>query len=210
MDQQTVSVGRRKAPRQKRSRILVEQILANAGALFEREGYANVSTNRIAEAAHISVGSIYQYFSNREAIAFALYEAASMRLAAAIRRHGIGFFDAPLDEAIRGCVSVVIDLLEKDRYILLKLPTEAPELRAATYSATFDLLSQQLTTTYLSHHFPKADRAVLSIKSYIMQQCFVGLITGYFDEQPAYLPRHTLIEEVTRLIQVYLATAGEA
>jgi len=102
------------------------------------------------------------------------------------------------------------ELFEKDRYILLKLPTEAPGLRAATYSATFDLLVQQLTTTYLAHHFSEADRAVLRIKSYIMQQCFVGLIGGYFDERPDYLPRDTLVEEVTRLIQVYLATAGEA
>src|SRR5450830_1497659 len=62
----------RKEPRQARSKAMVDTILdAMARVLVER-GYAN--TNLVAEAAGISVGSLYQYFPNKDALIFALRE----------------------------------------------------------------------------------------------------------------------------------------
>src|ERR1700736_5178789 len=59
----------RKAPKQERSREMVETILEAAARVFVREGYARATTNRIAAAAGISVGSLYQYFPGKDAIA---------------------------------------------------------------------------------------------------------------------------------------------
>jgi AcrR family transcriptional regulator len=64
----------RKVPRQERSRLTVEAILEAAARVFERQGYAGATTNRIAERAGVSIGSLYQYFPNKDAILVALVE----------------------------------------------------------------------------------------------------------------------------------------
>jgi len=64
----------RKKPVQRRSKVTVEQILIAAAQVFEAHGYAAGTTNRIAERAGVSVGTLYQYFPSKEAVAVALLE----------------------------------------------------------------------------------------------------------------------------------------
>ncbi|HEX7339690.1 MAG TPA: TetR family transcriptional regulator [Rhodanobacteraceae bacterium] len=65
-------VGARKQPRQARSAQLVDDILEAAIRVLVREGARRFTTARVAETAGISVGSLYQYFPNKEAILFRL------------------------------------------------------------------------------------------------------------------------------------------
>jgi AcrR family transcriptional regulator len=62
----------RKEPRQRRSTRLVADILEAAARVLARDGAHRFTTARVAEAAGISVGSLYQYFPNKEAILFRL------------------------------------------------------------------------------------------------------------------------------------------
>jgi AcrR family transcriptional regulator len=62
----------RKQPRQARSTGLVRDILEAAARVLAREGAHRFTTARVAEAAGVSVGSLYQYFPNKEAILFKL------------------------------------------------------------------------------------------------------------------------------------------
>lgn len=64
----------RKKPSQSRSHFTVNQILEAAAQVFADRGYAGGTTNHIASRAGVSVGSIYQYFPNKEAILVALVE----------------------------------------------------------------------------------------------------------------------------------------
>ncbi|MET8054041.1 MULTISPECIES: TetR/AcrR family transcriptional regulator [unclassified Streptosporangium] len=64
----------RKHPRQQRSRETVAAILEAAAQLFQRHGYADTTTNKIAERAGVSIGSLYQYFPNKDALLVALAE----------------------------------------------------------------------------------------------------------------------------------------
>jgi AcrR family transcriptional regulator len=68
----TPVVSARKAPRQSRSKQLVEAILEAAIRVLSREGATRFTTARVAETAGVSVGSLYQYFPNKEAILFRL------------------------------------------------------------------------------------------------------------------------------------------
>jgi AcrR family transcriptional regulator len=62
----------RKRPRQARSTRLVADILEASVRVLVRYGAHRFTTGRVAEAAGISVGSLYQYFPNKEAILFRL------------------------------------------------------------------------------------------------------------------------------------------
>jgi AcrR family transcriptional regulator len=72
----------RKHPQQERSRRMREDILAASIRVLRRDGALRFTTPRVAEAAGISVGSIYQYFPNKQALLFALH---SQTVAAAWR-----------------------------------------------------------------------------------------------------------------------------
>ena len=58
----------RRTPRQVRAELTRERILTAAAHVFAEYGYAAGTTNRIAERARISIGSLYQYFPNKDAI----------------------------------------------------------------------------------------------------------------------------------------------
>jgi AcrR family transcriptional regulator len=68
----TRSLQPRKVPRQARGWETRERVLEAAARVFAEYGYAAGTTNRIAEAAGMSVGSLYQYFPNKDAILVAL------------------------------------------------------------------------------------------------------------------------------------------
>jgi len=62
----------RKTPRQERSRRTVERILDASARIFHEQGYSAATTNDIADEADVSVGSLYQYFPNKDALLVAL------------------------------------------------------------------------------------------------------------------------------------------
>jgi len=64
----------RKQPRQERAKATVDAILTAAAQVLIAQGYENATTARIAERAGVSIGSLYQYFPNKEALVAALIE----------------------------------------------------------------------------------------------------------------------------------------
>jgi AcrR family transcriptional regulator len=91
MASRPVRANSRKKPQQERSIAMVATLLEAATRVFVKEGYAKATTNRIAKAAGVSVGSLYQYFPSKDAIAVellrryrdGLVELVGARLAAA-------------------------------------------------------------------------------------------------------------------------------
>lgn len=62
----------RRRAKQERAQETIAVVLEAAAQVLEREGYARATTNRIAEVSGVSVGTIYQYFSNKDEIFDAL------------------------------------------------------------------------------------------------------------------------------------------
>ncbi len=58
----------RKEPNQDRARETVENIVEATAHILEKEGFEKISTNKIAEKAGVSIGSLYQYFPTKESI----------------------------------------------------------------------------------------------------------------------------------------------
>ena len=62
----------RKTPTQPRSERTVEAIVEAAARILETRGLAGFNTNAVAERAGVSVGSLYQYFPNKDSLVAAL------------------------------------------------------------------------------------------------------------------------------------------
>ncbi len=75
---------RRKA-KQERAQQTVEDLLEAAARVLARRGYAAATTNRIAEAAGVSIGTLYEYFADKDAIFDALIQQQIDVLVAAVR-----------------------------------------------------------------------------------------------------------------------------
>ena len=62
----------RKRPRQRRSTETVARMLDAAARIYDERGYRATTTNNVAEEAGVSIGSLYQYFPNKDALLVAL------------------------------------------------------------------------------------------------------------------------------------------
>lgn len=65
----------RRRPSQSRSKVLVDAIIEACRLILAEEGVEQLTTNRIAEVAGVTIGSLYQYFPNKEAILANLFTA---------------------------------------------------------------------------------------------------------------------------------------
>jgi AcrR family transcriptional regulator len=79
-----------KRPKQERSQATVEAILTATTRILTEQGYAQFTTNRVAELAGVSVGSLYQYFPNKEALIVALMEHHTNTMAQLGQQHLAG------------------------------------------------------------------------------------------------------------------------
>jgi AcrR family transcriptional regulator len=76
----------RKRPRQARSRATVEAIVTAGAQVLIEQGYEGATTARVAERAGVSIGSLYQYFPNKEALIAALIERHAGEIIAIMHR----------------------------------------------------------------------------------------------------------------------------
>ena len=74
----------RKKPKQIRSKLMFDSILEASTRVLEEVSFKKFTTNKVAEAAGISIGSLYQYFPNKQSILIELERIAIDEMAANI------------------------------------------------------------------------------------------------------------------------------
>jgi AcrR family transcriptional regulator len=118
----------RKAPRQQRSQETYDAILDAAAQLFERLGYAAATTNKIAERAGVSIGSLYQYFPNKDALLYALGERHVRVLMERLEELFGTLRENPpeLEDGIRLLYEALADLHRQDPHLHRLLYDQAP------------------------------------------------------------------------------------
>ena len=116
----------RKQPRQVRAELTRQRILSAAAHVFGEFGYAAGTTNRIAERAGISIGSLYQYFPNKDAILAELlfrHLDEGSAVTERIQREGL---PGPIEEVFRVFVRGAIETHLGDPRLLRVLMEQAP------------------------------------------------------------------------------------
>jgi len=105
----------RRKPQQARSKDKVDRILAAARDLLAREGVDAFNTNRIAEQAGVGIGSLYEYFPNKQAIVTRLIDDLAESESDAILAGLAEVEDRPPLEAIEVGVELIVDLYRQNR-----------------------------------------------------------------------------------------------
>ena len=119
----------RRKPAQARSRQTVEVILVAAARVFAAAGYAGTTTNHIAEEAGVSVGSLYEYFPNKDALLAALMEAhvrEGEEILAKVAEAAAHSHGADVRPVVRLFVEAMVALHGRDRALHRVLFEEAP------------------------------------------------------------------------------------
>ncbi len=200
----------RKQPLQQRSQTTVEYVLTAAAQVFEEHGYAAGTTNRIAERAGVSIGTLYQYFPNKEALAVALLE---RHLAEGMRqlREWVGRAVAEpggVHEALRIFIEGMLDLhAERPRlqHILLEETPLPPRLHDALLSAEAEAAR---TVAGLLRRYPEVRHTNLARAAYLMVQT-VETLTHRFAAHPEHgLSRRAFATELVTMLGAYLTSAG--
>ena len=104
----------RKKPLQERSKQTVAAILAAAAHVFAERGYANTTTNHIAEHAGVSIGSLYQYFPSKDALLLALAERHVENAFAAVLAEVRDKRAAPARELLHALVDALLRAHQQD------------------------------------------------------------------------------------------------
>lgn len=139
----------RKRPRQSRSRVTVDAIVEAAARIFDAEGFEATTTNRVAEVAGVSVGTLYQYFPNKDALLTALHERHAAEVACELRAT-LARPCAPLREELADLSTRLVRLHARSPRLQRLLHVERPWLErgaddpaaAATLALARDFLAR--------------------------------------------------------------------
>jgi AcrR family transcriptional regulator len=99
----------RKTPRQERAKKTVSAILRAAGEVLTEEGYQGASTNKIARRAGVSIGTLYEYFPNKEVLVAALIERYAELARSVMRARFAEVMDRPFHEAASSLLHTLVD-----------------------------------------------------------------------------------------------------
>ncbi len=118
----------RKKPRQLRSQQTVAAILEATARILVDEGFKGLNTNRVAETAGVSIGSLYQYFPNKEALVLALAESHLAKQINVLAGLSLELRELPLSDAIRRVIKTVIEATMVDAELHRAFVTDAVHL----------------------------------------------------------------------------------
>jgi AcrR family transcriptional regulator len=183
----------------------VQAILEAAAQIFERHGYAAGTTNRIAERAGVSIGSLYQYFPNKDAILVALVHRHLAESTAALQPHlqrlNCG---APFDDVLPDVVQAMVEMhaLAPGFHRVLFEETKLPP----TLRAELDDLEDRLVDLTASALAADPNCAVADphLSARIVINAIEGLTHRLVLRSLPDLTPQAICHEITKLIHAYI------
>ncbi|GAA1730122.1 TetR/AcrR family transcriptional regulator [Aeromicrobium alkaliterrae] len=182
---------------------MVERIVTAGRQVLVEHGYERTTTNRVADAAGISPGSLYQYFPNKEAVLAAVVDAYSAEIADQLAAVVTDRLDLPPLELMRASYDDLLDILLANREYVRLMTRELPHARVAPHVDQLERRVSDLVGTYLSAARP-TDRVSPSTSAWILVRMVEHLCVQYVLDDPPF-SRQTLVDELVRLSAGHLA-----
>jgi AcrR family transcriptional regulator len=194
----------RKTASQERSKATVDALLAATARVLVREGYDRASTNKIADAAGVSIGSLYQYFPTKEALVAAVIERHMREMMDVVRASFVRVGALPLPEAARELVKVMIEAHRVEPKLHRVLVEQIPRVGSLDRIEAIDEEAFALVRAYLEAHAGEVSVADLDLASFVAVTAVEALTHSVVLRRPALLGDDRFIDEVAALVVRYL------
>ncbi|MFY3002091.1 TetR/AcrR family transcriptional regulator [Achromobacter xylosoxidans] len=196
----------RKSPRQQRSQQTVDTILQATARVLAEHGYAGTNTNRIAETAGVSVGSLYQYFPNKNALIAALHDRHDKQMLALIDEVLDGNPAATLRERVAAIVAASLHahLLEPALHRVLE--REFPLFDQPRDHSRADQDIHRRMRHLLELHREEIAQQDRELATYVVLRIMESLVHAVALESPAGFDPRQLEGAVVDAVMGYLGT----
>jgi AcrR family transcriptional regulator len=142
----------RKVPTQARAQATVEAILAATKKVLVRDGYEAASTNRVAEVAGVSIGSLYQYFPSKASLLSELIERHMKSMLAVLATTAQEGETSSIEEATRTIIRAVFAAHRVNPKLHRVLVEQMARLGTLEAIESFEAQAQALVEAFLSAH----------------------------------------------------------
>lgn len=197
----------RKTPRQGRSRAKVNYIIEAARQILYEEGANAVSTRRVSERSGVAIGSLYQYFPNRDAILARLAEEEVRRQSKAMQQFYASIAGLPLPELL---TRTVHRLIENERYMLAfggdfyrrysQHYQVAQRVSRDQFGEILDADTQTVDTVrILKRHLDKIHAPDIELTAYLLARGIPSLVGNLVADMPELIDSPQLHEALTRV-----------
>ncbi len=196
----------RKEASQERSRATVDALVEATARILVREGFDKASTNRIAEVAGVSVGSLYQYFPSKEALVAAVIERHRQEIMQVVRGELALAANQPMEQGVRTLVAVAVKAHRVDPKLHRVLAEQIPRVGRLEKAETFNRENHALFRAYLESHRDEIRAADLELAAFICVTAIEAVTHNAVLHHKMVSDEATgaLIDEATRLVLGYL------
>lgn len=194
----------RKAPVQDRSRETVEVILTATARVLVDVGYDRASTNKVAEVAGVSVGSLYRYFPSKEALVAALCERHVSEMLAVCEAKLLEMQDAPMDVAAREIVRAILRAQSVNPKLHRILIQQVPRVGQLKSVDSLQDRFSVLVRGYLESRRAEVRPKNLELAVFTLVHAVEAVAHAAVVERPDYLIDGELADELAEMVLRYL------
>lgn len=199
------AISPRKKPVQARSVATVGVLLDATARVLAREGYDRASTNRIAEAAGVSVGSLYQYFRSKESLVGALIDRHHEAMNAVFLRQVAAAGALPVREAARAVVGAMVDAHLVDPRLHRILVEQVPRIgKLGQLLEDLDTVAATAVRAYLASRPGELRVTDLDTATFVVVHAVEALVHRAI-LAPRRIERDVLVDAIVDLVSRYLA-----
>lgn len=197
----------RKTASQERSRLTVDALIEATARIIMKEGYDRASTNRIADLAGVSIGSLYQYFPSKEALVAAVIDRHIHGMMQLVRDALLKVAMRPIEEAARELVRVMINAHRVNPKLHRVLVEQVPRVGRLDNIQAIDREAYTLVRGYLEAHRGELGIADTDMAAFVCVTTVEALTHAAVVHRREILSEeraNAFVDEVTALILRYL------
>ncbi len=197
----------RKHASQERSRATVDALVEATARILVREGFDKASTNRIAEVAGVSVGSLYQYYPCKEALVAAVIERHNQQIMQVVGGTLAEIGTLPIAQAVRRLVTVAIAAHRIDPKLHRVLAEQIPRTGRLENVEAFNRQTFALFRAYLESRSDELRKLDLGLATFVCVTSIEALTHTAVLHHADMLSDETvgtLVDEATHLVVGYL------
>jgi AcrR family transcriptional regulator len=198
----------RKHATQQRSRATVDALIEATARILVNEGFDKASTNRIAQVAGVSIGSLYQYFPSKEALVAALIDRHKEEIAQVVRGELAQAVNLPIEQGVRRLVAMAVKAHRVNPRLHRVLAEQIPRVGKLEKVETFSRENYALFKAYLESHRGEIRDVDPALAAFVCVTSIEALTHTAVLHQPKMFAAEAmdaLIDEGTRLVVGYLA-----